>query len=231
MNRITINTNKSIEVSFYLKKAEGFFLDITDFSSILSKYIFDNGSDYAFEKNQEGYFFYCNEKNLNLVKELLNDKNLINDFEKHINNKFNLNCNILKIDNEFDFSTDNLYFNSITIFIEFKEDVFNIPSNKFINEYIQQKYFQFYFDKYENKNKLRDDSIYTKFDLFLTLNNNFIFNFFIKIKLKKEFNFSEVNNTFNYNKTKTKINMEFDNDNLIFKGDIYEKNETLQWIK
>lgn len=217
MSTFSILSNKSISIKLEIKKEQGFLSEITSFSSIFADYLFEISRDFNFLQNFESYFFYFNENNLKLIHNILKDKNIFENFEKYLESEFKIKCLIDSIKINSDVSTYNNYIDSIYIIINFKNDVFNIPSFFNLNEYVLNRYFH----KFDYSN------IFCSTDILMTTNLKFIFK--AKVTISEKVNVKDLDNILKFNNTKFDIN--YTPKKTVFKGDIYEFNEDLKWIK
>lgn len=217
MSTFSILSNKSISIKLEIKKEQGFLSEFTSFSSIFADYLFEISCDFNFLQNFESYFFYFNESNLKLIHNILEDKNIFENFEKYLESEFEIKCLIDNIKINSEVSTYNNYIDSFYIIINFKNDVFNIPSFFNLNEYILNKYFyKFYYS-----------NIFCSTDILMTTNLKFIFK--PKVTISEKVNIKDLDNILKFNNTKFDIN--YTPKKTVFKGEIYEFNEDLKWIK
>lgn len=104
-------------------------------------------------------------KEQGFLSEISRDFNFLKNFEKYLESEFKIKCLIDSIKINSDVSTYNNYIDSIYIIINFKNNVFNIPSFFNLNEYILNRYFH----------KLDYSNIFCATYILMTTNLKFIF--------------------------------------------------------
>lgn len=217
MRRIQVLSNKSISVKLEIKKEQGFFSDIVSLSSIFTDYLFNLHSDFDFVEAFQGYFFYFNENNIKLINDIFKNKKMFEDFENCLESEFQIKGKINSIKINSDISNNDHYIENFRILIEFKDEVFNIPSFLNLNEYVLNRYFyEFDYSK-----------IFCSTNILITTNKHFIFK--SKITIEQSTVIEDFNKLFKFDNTKFMIY--YTPEKTVFEGDIYESDEDLQWIK
>lgn len=215
MRRLKIINSNTAIAECYLEKNDTDFLVESSISTIISNYLFNHTDNHIQLPNNNIQFFF-NDRNLNLLKEAIQDKSNLILINQYIEKQFKIKNNINNINFSDDLSILENIFHKTNLILSFEKDTFNIPDMHNIKHYIHNRYFY----EYE----------YTKIysDIEISLSDNAFWVFTIDLTLEGKFKPENIDfiNTFN----NVGLNCEYCEDKIIFKGDIHEEDKDLKWI-